>query len=97
VFTVSRFASFYLAKLVQRQTEATRGLPVRKVSIAMIACRDAVFALASAEARSSGSRLLILAELAAGLGMEDEATILVQRAYDVFDMLLNKNADVLVD
>ncbi len=53
----------------------------------MTARRDAVLALASAETRSSGSRLLILAELAARLGMDDEAIVLVQRAYGVFDIL----------
>ena len=48
--------------------------------------RDAIFSLAASESRSSGARLLALAALAESLGMQGEATALVERAYNAFDI-----------
>ena len=48
--------------------------------------REAVFSLAASKNLTSGTQLLALAALAEHLGMQGEATALVERAYNVFDI-----------
>jgi hypothetical protein len=48
--------------------------------------REAVFSQAACRGRATGTQLLTLAVLAENFGMRDDATVLVERAYKLFDI-----------